>query len=126
MRALRKRLKINKFKKSRTNFICVRFKRIRDHDTRSYFIEGNVLFNDALNTFYLRSLTSGVTESLLFFSGSKREGRPSSGGGQEDGIAMIYCAQSKVKWGSHGVNGGGAGGMSPQAPHSYATKSYLF
>ena len=31
------------------------------------------------------------------------------GGGQEDGIAMIYCAQSKVKWGGqwgcgHGVD----------------------
>ena len=45
--------------------------------------------------------------------------RPSSGGGggeQEDGIAMIfshhmYCAQSKVKWGTHGGGGG----------HSYAT-----
>ena len=41
-------------------------------------------------------------------------------GGQEEGIGMIYCAKSKIKWGweigvGHGVNGGG------MAPHSYAT-----
>ena len=33
-------------------------------------------------------------------------GGPKGGGGQEDGNAMIYCAQSKVKWEAHG--GGGA------------------
>ena len=42
--------------------------------------------------------------------------------GQEDGIAMIYCAQSKVKCGpmgkAHGVNGGG-GGHGPHDPNSY-------
>ena len=47
--------------------------------------------------------------------------------GQEDGIAMIYCAQSKVKWGGgggagpmkkvNGVNGGG--GHGPHDPNSY-------
>ena len=57
------------------------------------------------------SLPSGVTESLLFLffwdGGAKGGDRPSSGGrGQEDGIAMIYCAQSKVKW---GVQWGGGG-----------------
>ena len=45
---------------------------------------------------------SGVTDSLFGGGG---------GGGLEDSIAMIsphriYCAQSKVQWGAHGVNGG--------------------
>ena len=76
------------------------------------------------------SLPSGVTESLLFLffgdGGAKGGDRPSSGGrGQEDGIAMIYCAQSKVKWGvqwgggGHGVNGEGA--MAPTRPPSIVT-----
>ena len=62
---------------------------------------------------------SGVTESFVFLGGAKGGGRPSSvEGGQDDGIAMIYCAQSKVKWGGGGGNGVNGGGM---APHSYAT-----
>ena len=49
--------------------------------------------------------------------------RPSSGGGgQEDGIAMIYCAQSIVKWGCIGGGGGhGMNGWGRAPPHSYAT-----
>ena len=49
---------------------------------------------------------SGVTESLLGV------------GGQDDGIAM-KGAQSKAKWGGHGVNGGI--GPRPPPPRSYAT-----
>ena len=67
---------------------------------------------------------SGVTESLFGGGGgAKGRGRPSSGGGggQEDDIAM-KGAQSKVQWGSHGVNGGG-GGM---PPHSYATALFTY
>ena len=66
---------------------------------------------------------SGVTESL--FLGPKR-GPDFHLGVQEDGIAM-KGAQSKVKWGGGGANGGpscewgGGGVMAPQAPHSYAT-----
>ena len=65
---------------------------------------------------------SSITESLFWVWGPK--GCPychlgGGGGGQEDGIAMlfshhIYCAQSKVKWGAHGVNGGGR--MAPPGP----------
>ena len=54
------------------------------------------------------------------------------GGGQEDGMAMIfcphhiYCAQSKVKWGAngggaHGANGGPMGHGPQPTPCSYAT-----
>ena len=39
--------------------------------------------------------------------------RSGGGGGQEDGIAIIYCIQSKVKWGGHDVNGGGGGAGPP-------------
>ena len=80
---------------------------------------------------------SGLTESL-FFGGKVGEQTfvwGGGGGGQEDGIAMIfspshiYCAQSKVKWGPNGGANGGANGVNgeavppppPRHPHSYAT-----
>ena len=58
------------------------------------------------------TLTLNLTLILFFGGGPKGGGgaRPLSGG-LEDVIAMIfshhiYCAQSKVLWGAHGVNGG--------------------
>ena len=58
--------------------------------------------------------SNDVTESFLSISsfflgggGGQRGGADLHGGGQEDGIAMIYCAQSNVKW--------GGGGHAPQA-----------
>ena len=63
---------------------------------------------------------SGVTESL--FGGGGGKGTDLQlGGGQEDGSAMIYCAQSKVKWGGGQWCEWGGGGMPPRAPRSYAT-----
>ena len=52
----------------------------------------------------------GQWRNWVFIWGGRAKGggRLSSGGGggQEDGIAMIYCAQSKVKWGSNSYASG--------------------
>ena len=72
------------------------------------FIYLFIYINDALNKF-INSYT--VVKLSLYFRGAKGEGADlhlGGGGGQEDGIAMIfshhiYCAQSNVKWGGgHG------------------------
>ena len=57
-------------------------------------------------------LPSGVTKSLFFWYQTFIWG--GGGGGQEDGIPM-KGAQSKVKWGAHGVNWGG-GALPPGPP----------
>ena len=80
------------------------------------------MLSASLNKTFLPPLLS------VFFFGGRGKGGGGSDlhlGVQEDDIAM-KGAQSKIKWGGgamgggHGENGGG-GGMTPKAPHSYAT-----
>ena len=68
--------------------------------------------------------SSGVTES--FFGGggggAKGRGTPSSGRGQEYGIAMIFSITFIVHiQGSNGGGGHGVNGGTCPPPHSYAT-----
>ena len=82
------------------------------------------------------NLGSGVTDSLLLFYyyflfifwGRQTFVWGGGGGGGIRGRHRnylfphhIYCAQSKVKWGSNGMNGR-ASPPPPPPPHSYATE----
>ena len=88
-------------------------------------MEENVLFNDALDTFYLRlhgvghivkdHSDSGVTESL--FWGPRGGGGPDLRlGVQEDHIAMIFVHNHKSNGGQLGAPWCKSGSMAPRPP----------